>query len=81
MDKRRQGGPALTSDTYMLAKPSSNLPSMGALWAWKVRRGGIEFAAHDASSKVELGAMTIWSPILNCLSLMTEGSPTVQQVG
>jgi len=44
--------------TYKLLDVASNLLSMGAEWAWKVRAGGVDTPLQLASLNVLFGAIT-----------------------
>src|SRR5512142_3560989 len=61
--------------TYMLVAVLSNEAWIGALCAWKERRGATALSLHGASLKVAVGARTKCDPVLSeGLSVKEEGS-------
>lgn len=68
--------------TYMFEASASKAFQMGALWAWKVRRGATALLLQLASLKELLGLRTKWLPVLRALlSVKADGSQTAKQVG
>lgn len=65
----------------MAEKERSKAASMGALWAWMGRRGGMEESEQVVSVKDSLGARRNCSPGWKVVSVKAEGSPTVKQRG
>jgi hypothetical protein len=66
----------------MFFASASNAFQIGALWAWKVRRGAMALVLQLASLKELLGLRTKWLPVLRALlSVNAEGSQTAKHVG
>ena len=66
----------------MFLASASKVFQMGAEWAMKLRRGGMDLPMQEASVKVVLGVRTNWEPVLRPEEDEKEvGSQTVKQVG
>jgi hypothetical protein len=67
---------------YMFVPFLSKTLVMGALWAGKDSRGGVDLPAQLASVKELLGVTTNWSPVLRVVVPLRPGpSQAVKQVG